>query len=103
MNQKGKEAWKYLLFAAALMVVLAAPEWVQAGSGGPLEGVYGDLRTWVTGNVGKVAALAMILVGFIGGIVKQSLGSFVVGVGGGMGLSASPDVIELVFTATLVS
>jgi len=102
MKNDVKGAWQYLLLAAALMVVLATPEWAQAAStSGPLSQVYTDLTAWIQGNVGKVASLAMMLVGFIGGIARQSLMSFAVGVGGGLGLYNAPSIIDTVFNATL--
>lgn len=103
MNKKEvKEAWRYLLFAAALAVVLAVPDWAQAAStSGPLSQVYTDMTAWVQGNVGKTASLAIMLVGFIAGIARQSLMSFAVGIGGGLGLYNAPSIIDTVFNATL--
>ncbi len=43
----------------------------------------------------------MILVGIVGGIARQSLMAFAMGIGGGVGLYNSPTVVESIMTATL--
>ena len=53
------------------------------------------------GTLGSIAAGAMILVGLIGGVARQSIMAFAVGVGGGIGLYNTPTVIEAMMTATL--
>jgi conjugal transfer pilus assembly protein TraA len=97
-----KKAWTYLLFALAITVIVALPEWAQAAStSGPLTQVYTDMSSWVQGNVGKTTALAMIMVGLVAGIARQSLMAFAVGIGGGLGLYNAPTIIDTVFNATL--
>jgi conjugal transfer pilus assembly protein TraA len=41
------------------------------------------------------------LVGIVGGIARQSLMAFAMGIGGGMGLYNSPTVVESIMSATL--
>ncbi len=51
--------------------------------------------------MGRIVAGAMILVGVVGGIARQSLMAFAMGIGGGMGLYNSPTVVESIMSATL--
>lgn len=86
-----------------LMVMsVVAPESVLAGTGGTeFNDVWSTLTDWMQGTLGKIAAGAMILVGIIGGVARQSLMAFAVGVGGGVGLYNTPTIIDNVMTATL--
>jgi conjugal transfer pilus assembly protein TraA len=90
-----------ILMALAVLAV-AGPVWA-AGSTGPLSDVYTALTEWAQGNVGKVIALGMILVGIVAGIANQSLMAFAVGIGGGLGLYNAPTIIDTVFNATLTA
>jgi len=51
--------------------------------------------------LGRIVAGAMVLVGIVGGIARQSLMAFALGIGGGMGLYNTPTVVESVMSATL--
>ena len=86
-----------------LMVMsVVAPESALAGTGGTeFDSVWDTLTDWMQGTLGKIAAGAMILVGIIAGVARQSLMAFAVGVGGGVGLYNTPIIIENVMTATL--
>ncbi|MCB5162647.1 TraA family conjugative transfer protein [Marinomonas algarum] len=63
--------------------------------------VWETLKGWTTGTLGKIVAGAMILVGIIGGIARQSLMAFAIGIAGGMGLSYAPNIIETIVSSTL--
>lgn len=89
------------IMAVLAVLAVAGPVWA-AGSTGPLADVYSSLTDWATGNVGKVIALGMILVGIVAGIANQSLMAFAVGIGGGLGLYNAPTIIDTVFNATLL-
>lgn len=86
-----------------LMVMsVVAPESALAGTGGgEFDDVWDTLTDWIQGTLGKIAAGAMILVGIISGVARQSLMAFAVGIGGGVGLYNTPDIIDNVMTATL--
>lgn len=88
------------IMAVLAVLAVAGPVWA-AGSTGPLSDVYSALTDWAQGNVGKVIALGMILVGIVAGIANQSLMAFAVGIGGGLGLYNAPTIIDTVFNATL--
>jgi len=100
---------KVAVATAVLAVTMIAPE-VLAGAtatttttagGDEFNSVWATLTGWMTGTLGKVAAGSMILVGIIAGVVKQSLMSFAVGAGGGVGLYQTPTVIDAMFGSTL--
>ncbi|MFP4864654.1 TraA family conjugative transfer protein [Providencia rettgeri] len=71
-----------------------------AGTGGDaFTDVWDTLKDW-TQSIGTIVA-AMVLVGIVGGIARQSLMAFALGIGGGMGLYNTPTVVESVMSATL--
>ncbi|MDU4190318.1 MULTISPECIES: TraA family conjugative transfer protein [Aeromonas] len=87
------------LVAVALVL---APDSVHAGTGGTaFDDVWTTLKDWTQGTLGRIVAGAMILVGVVGGIARQSLMAFAMGIGGGMGLYNSPTVVESIMSATL--
>ncbi|WP_321969933.1 TraA family conjugative transfer protein, partial [Salmonella enterica] len=49
----------------------------------------------------RIVAGAMLLVGVVGGIARQILMAFAMGIGGGMGLYNCPTVVESIMSATL--
>lgn len=73
-----------------------------AGTGGEeFDPIWQSLQGWMQGTLGRVVAGAMILVGLVGGVVRQSIMAFATGVGGGVGLYNSPTVIESIMSATI--
>src|SRR5260363_281622 len=85
-----------LIALLAVLCLLVEPAWAGTG-GGAFDTVWTTLKDWMQGTLGRVIAGAMIL----GGIARQSLISFAVGVGGGMGLYATPRIVEGIVSATL--
>lgn len=86
--------------SAALML----PDAAIAGSGGTeFDSIWDTLTDWVKGTLGKIIVLAMIIVGIVGGIARQSILAFAVGVGGGIGLFQSPDVIDQILSASVAA
>jgi len=92
-----------LLFLGLMLVAfLLAPEQAHAGTGGTaFDEVWSTLKDWIQGTLGRIVAGAMILVGVIGGIARQSLMAFAIGIGGGMGMYNAPTVVESIMSATL--
>lgn len=73
---------------------------VIAGQGGDeFSAVYDTLVDWSQGTLGRIIAIAMILVGLVAGVVRQSIMAVVIGVAGGMALYNAPTVIEAIMTA----
>ena len=86
--------------ALALVAVSATP--VLAGTGGTeFDTVYTTISGWATGTLGKLLALAAVLVGLGIGIVRQSVVGFVVGLGMAIGIYQAPTVVGAIVTATL--
>jgi conjugal transfer pilus assembly protein TraA len=95
-----KQQWMLLGFAIALLAL--APLAVIAGTGGTeFEPIWTQLTEWTQGILGRVIAGAMVLVGIIAGVVRQSLMAFAVGIGGAVGLYNAPTIIDNVMSATL--
>lgn len=86
------------LIALSLLISDAA---YAGGGGAEFDDVWATLREWTEGTLGRIVAGAMILVGIIGGIARQSLMAFAMGVAGGMGLYNTPTIIETIMSATL--
>ncbi len=96
-NKKFRFAMMTFLMALALM----APE-AMAGTGGTeFANIYTLLLGWSQGSLGKVIALAMFLVGISAGILQQSIGAAVIGIGGALALFYGPTVISGVVTALI--
>lgn len=95
---------KYFLFAVATSMVVMEPTFA-AGGGGTGGAEFTDIWTtvsdWMTGFLGRLIAGTFVLVGVIAGVVRQSLMAFVVGIGGGVGLTSIPAIIDNIFTATI--
>jgi len=83
-------------------LLLAAPETVLAGAGGAeFQGAYDMLTGWMTGILGRIIAVAFIVVGLVAGVMRQSIMGFVVGIAAGLGVFVAPDIIDNIVTATL--
>ena len=89
--------------AATLMVgALLAPEAALAGTGGTeFDDVWDTLVDWTQGTLGRIIAIAIIIVGGCIGVVRQSLMTFAVGLAMGMGLYNAPTIIESIMGSTL--
>ncbi|MBU2952239.1 TraA family conjugative transfer protein [Marinobacter sp. F3R08] len=93
------------MFAFALMasaVFVLTPDTAFAGTGGAsFEPVWNDLKEWMQGTLGRIIAAAIVVVGIIAGVARQSLMAFAIGLFGGFGLYYTPDVLENIVTATI--
>lgn len=96
---------KSLLVVALMSAALAAlvlPAVTLAGTGGAaFDPIWQWLAENIQGTLGRIIAAAMIVVGLVGGIARQSIIAFAVGIGGGIGLYNSPPVLESMISATL--
>lgn len=73
-----------------------------AGTGGQeFDDVWMTLTDWMQGTLGRVVSGAMVLVGIVGGVIRQNVMAFATGVGGGIGLYNTPKVIEAIMSATI--
>lgn len=80
--------------ALLLALMLASASAFAGGGGDDFMPVWQELSDWTQGYLGQVIAGAMILVGVIAGIARQSLMAFAIGIAAGLGLSFAPDIIE---------
>lgn len=93
-----------LLLALVAVVAATATDAAFAGGGGTeFDQVWTTIKDWTQGTLGRIIAGALILVGIVGGIARQSLMAFAIGIGGGMGLYNSPIIVESIMGATLAS
>jgi conjugal transfer pilus assembly protein TraA len=90
-----------LFMACAVLMVISMPEAHAGGGGSAFDDVWQTLTDWTQGTLGRIIAGGMVIVGIVAGIARQSLMSFALGIGGGMGLYNTPTVIESILTATL--
>ena len=92
------------LALAALSVVsgtaLAAPA-AAPTTGGDFSAIWDIVSFWMQGPLGMVISGAMILVGIVAGVVRQSIMAFVIGIAAGVGLYQAPDIVESLMPATL--
>lgn len=94
------------LFWVALTLVISFmfANQAYAGTGGTeFDDVWTTITDWTQGTLGRIVAGAMILVGIVGGIARQSLMAFAMGIGGGVGLYNTPTVVESIMTATITT
>lgn len=84
-----------------LLIIFLSQEVYAGGGGDAFSDVWDTLKEWTQGTLGRIVAGAMVLVGIVGGIARQSLMAFALGIGGGMGLYNTPTVVESVLSATM--
>ena len=91
------------LTVVASMFVLAIPGVAMATgtTGDELASAYTQIVNLTQGSLGRLITLLFIVVGIVGGIARQSLIAFAVGLGGGIGLYNAPTIITAVFGASV--
>src|SRR5690554_7173140 len=98
INAGSMDAKKTLMGFGVFLAVLAVmmlPDQVIAGTGGSaFEDVWLWLKDNIEGTLGRIVCGAIVIVGIIAGIARQSLMAFAIGIGGGMGLYNTPTIIE---------
>ena len=91
---------QHLMTIGLMALMFSEPSF--AGTGGDaFTDVRDTLKDWTQGTLGRIVAGAMLLEGIVGGIARQSLMAFALGIGGGMGLYNTPTVVESVMSTTL--
>jgi len=89
-----------VIVSGVLLLVWASA--VMAGTGGTeFTEIYTMLQGWTQGFLGKAIALGCFLTGMAIGIVRQSMMSIALGIGGGMAVQYTPNIIDSIVTALL--
>jgi conjugal transfer pilus assembly protein TraA len=93
------------LAAASLALgalALLAPDAALAGAGGvEFNDIYVTLTGWMTGLLGRVIAVTMIIVAIVAGVARQSIMGFVMGIAACLGMFTAPGIIDAVVSAAL--
>ena len=93
---KLKTAKNMLLPTAALALVSAG---AFAGTAGTeFDTMYGMVKDWTEGTLGKLLAVSAFLIGMGMGIVRQSILAIVLGIGFALALAYTPNIIDAIFT-----
>lgn len=105
ITNKANNKANLLFYVGLVMFVgLMFANQAHAGTGGTeFDDIWTTITDWTQGTLGRIIAGSMILVGIVGGIARQSIMAFAMGIGGGVGLYNSPTVVEAIMTATLES
>lgn len=86
----------------ALMAAMLLPEMAMAGTGGTeFSSAYTLVTGWVQGELGRLLAISLLIVGVGMGIVKQSVMAAVPAIGAGLVVNVAPTIIGLLVTATI--
>jgi len=103
MNMTKVEKRMLMVGASALILTVAVmPHVALAGTGGAaLDDVWLSISDFTQGTLGRIIAGLMVVAGLGAGIMRQSLGGFIVGLGAGIGLYNTPTVLETMVSATL--
>lgn len=100
---------KYLRASTPVLAVTAAvglalaPDAAFAGTSGSgdFDSIWDTLVDWSQGSLGRVIALAFIIVGLVRGIAAQSIMAFALGVGAGLGLYNAETIVDSLFGASV--
>lgn len=87
------------LFLVAFVIMVSK---AYAGTGGTeFTEIYTLVQGWTQGFLGKTIAVSAFLVGMAIGIVRQSLMSIALGIGGAMAIYYTPNIIDGIVTALI--
>ncbi|NGZ66616.1 pili assembly chaperone [Vibrio aestuarianus subsp. cardii] len=100
--QAKQNAKMQLHFFFALMVLAVVMTMMaQAGTDTTFDTWATEMEDWLTGSFGKSVSLAVVVVGMVGAVMRQSLMPLAVGVGAALGMNYAPPIIDGMFTAIL--
>jgi conjugal transfer pilus assembly protein TraA len=85
-----------------LIVALICPALSFAGTGGTeFNSAYTTLTSWLQGDLGRLIAAALLVVGLVMGVVRQSIMAAVPAIACGLVATVAPTIIGAVVTAAL--
>lgn len=100
MKHLSQQQKLFALMAVALALVVL-PDLASAGTDTTFSVALTQIGNWLSGSLGKLISVALVAVGIVAGIARQSLMGFAVGIGAGLGLANATAIINGLFTATL--
>ncbi len=95
---KSKTFMKQMVFAMVAMLALPA---MASTANTDFDAVFTTLKDWVEGSLGRVLAIAMIIIGITMGVARQSIMAFAIGIAAGLGLYTAPAIIESIVAVTI--
>jgi conjugal transfer pilus assembly protein TraA len=100
MIMKKNFSVKTMLVAAVLALALGST--AMAGTGGAeFNGAYTTLTGWLSGDLGRLIAAGLLIVGLAMGIVRQSIVAAVPAIGAALVVNVAPAIINAVVTANI--
>jgi conjugal transfer pilus assembly protein TraA len=96
--------WRSRFAAIAVLLALsfAIPTWSFAGTGGTeFTSAYTTLTGWLQGDLGRLIAAALLVVGLVMGVVRQSVMAAVPAIACGLVATVAPTIIGAVVTAVI--
>jgi len=84
------------------LCLFAVPSSVFAGTGGTeFNGAYTTITDWLQGDLGRLIAAALLVVGLVMGVVRQSIMAAVPAIACGLVATVAPTIIGAVVTAVI--
>lgn len=95
---------KSLIFSLVIITAVLFTFQASAGTDGTeFDSIWDTLVGWSQGTLGRVITIALVIVGIVAGITRQSVMAFAIGVGCGVGLYNAPTIIQSIVTAALTN
>jgi conjugal transfer pilus assembly protein TraA len=90
------------LMAVIAVYALATPLVSFAGTGGTeFNTAYTTITSWLQGDLGRLIAAALLVVGLVMGVVRQSIMAAVPAIACGLVATVAPTIIGAVVTAVI--
>lgn len=84
------------------LAVFFLPAVTMAGTGGAeFTTAYDTITAWLTGDLGRLIAAALLVVGLVAGVMRQSIMAAVPAVACGLVATLAPGIIDTVVTAVI--
>ena len=94
--------WMKLLLAILSMELLILPGLGFTGTGGTeFSPAYTTITDWLQGDLGRLIAASLLIVGLVMGVVRQSIMAAVPAIACGLVATVAPTIISAVVTAVI--
>lgn len=94
--------WPSVLVAALVIQCLVLPSLGITGTGGTeFASAYTTITNWLQGDLGRLIAASLLVVGLVMGVVRQSIMAAVPAIACGLVATVAPTIISAVVTATI--